>query len=254
MKKKYTDEQLELEVKNNYSLQEVLNKLKLIGGHSRIKEKIIKLNLDTSHWFSKLIGARKKTCSLNDLLVINGTTNSSGLRVRLLNNGLLKYECYECKINEWNKKSLSLQLDHINGTHNDNRLENLRLLCPNCHSQTPTYCGKKTKGQKRKKDDEYIIHKCKSCSLPLSSGSSKNTRGYCKLCRHNKYNGKLNKSQVIEIQNLYASKEKTYEQIISEFNISKNTFYKILKLDSEKVINMQERVRLIDNVLSLHKE
>ena len=51
--------------------------------------------------------------------------------------------CSECGVGEvWNSKSLVLQLDHINGVHNDHRLENLRLLCPNCHSQTDTFCGK----------------------------------------------------------------------------------------------------------------
>lgn len=45
-------------------------------------------------------------------------------------------------IGVWNGKKLSLQLDHINGDHSDNRLENLRFLCPNCHTQTETYCSK----------------------------------------------------------------------------------------------------------------
>jgi len=49
------------------------------------------------------------------------------------------YECSECGIKEWNGKSISLQLDHINGNNKDNRLENVRWLCPNCHSQTDTW-------------------------------------------------------------------------------------------------------------------
>jgi hypothetical protein len=52
------------------------------------------------------------------------------------------YCCAICGINEWCGQRLVLHLDHINGINNDNRLENLRLLCPNCHSQTPTYCNR----------------------------------------------------------------------------------------------------------------
>lgn len=56
----------------------------------------------------------------------------------------MEYRCSICgNTGEWNSKKLVLQLDHINGIHNDNRIENLRLLCPNCHSQTDTFCGKR---------------------------------------------------------------------------------------------------------------
>ena len=61
---------------------------------------------------------------------------------RLKAAGILENKCAECDIEEWNGKELVLHLDHINGKSTDHRLENLRLLCPNCHSQTDTYCGR----------------------------------------------------------------------------------------------------------------
>ena len=71
------------------------------------------------------------------------------LKRRMIEDNLLKNICSECNVSEWNEKKLVMQLDHIDGNSRNHRLNNLRMLCPNCHSQTDTYCGKnKTKQNK----------------------------------------------------------------------------------------------------------
>lgn len=64
------------------------------------------------------------------------------LKSRLLNEGLIKNECFTCGITDWNGKSLPLELDHIDGNPTNHNIDNLRMLCPNCHSQTETFRAK----------------------------------------------------------------------------------------------------------------
>ena len=64
------------------------------------------------------------------------------LKIRLIKNKLLLTECAVCGINQWNGKSINLELDHVDGNRRNHLLANLRLLCPNCHSQTDTYRSK----------------------------------------------------------------------------------------------------------------
>lgn len=78
----------------------------------------------------------------NDVFVIDSTySNRRELKKRLARNGMAQM-CASCGIGpEWNGSPLTLQLEHANGVFNDNRVENLSLLCPNCHSQTETFAG-----------------------------------------------------------------------------------------------------------------
>lgn len=72
---------------------------------------------------------------IEDILVENSTYLSiARLKERLVNETDMTYKCAICGIDSWMGQPLSLHLDHINGINNDHRLENLRFLCPNCHS------------------------------------------------------------------------------------------------------------------------
>lgn len=142
-----SDEQFVSLIKNSTNISEVLFKLgySVKGnswGFSQIRRRMDDLGLDMSLFKGKSAVLKlNKSRSLNekDLFKENCKHNRNNLRRYIIKNNILPYKCAMCGITEWNGKTLSLELDHINGINNDNRLENLRFLCPNCHSQTTTY-------------------------------------------------------------------------------------------------------------------
>lgn len=119
--------------------------LKNHGNNFRtVKKRITEEMIDDSHIHCGSSGGVRKKIPLEEILVEKSTyTNRDNLKKNLINKGLLKNQCYMCGLSPlWNGKRLVLVLDHINGKNSDNRIENLRLLCPNCNSQTDTFCGR----------------------------------------------------------------------------------------------------------------
>lgn len=156
---KYTLEQLKDAVEHSRSVREVLKKLGVspCGGNYSTFHKAVKYyQISTEHFhgqgwnkedYSELLdNARKvREIPLEDILKPDTFYKSSGLRIKLINQGFKEHKCEMCGLTEWVGKPISLELDHINGIKTDNRLENLRILCPNCHSQTDTYRGRNKK-------------------------------------------------------------------------------------------------------------
>lgn len=117
-----------------------------------LRKRMQEENINFSHFLSKkesLVPYKNSYGSIEEILIVNSSFNRSHLKTKLLKEKLLEYVCVMCgQLPEWNGKPLTLQLDHINGISNDNRLENLRILCPHCHSQTDNFAGKNKKLRK----------------------------------------------------------------------------------------------------------
>jgi hypothetical protein len=153
-KRTWTEKQLKDAVNKSTSVRQVLRRLNLKeagGNYSQIKKYIEFYKIDKGHftgygWSKGLRGIGKPRLKLEDILIKDSYFQSYKLKKRLFEANLKPKYCEFCG---WCKKSkdgrLPLELDHINGNSMDNRLENLRVLCPNCHSLQPTHRGRNRK-------------------------------------------------------------------------------------------------------------
>jgi hypothetical protein len=228
MNNKYLKENFDPIVKSSKTKREICEKLGLHknGGGILTVNKYIKLyNIDISHFEYKRKNNFLKINIENILIENSEYTSTNHLKNRLYEEGLKKRECELCGQDEnWNGKHMSLILDHINGINNDNRLENLRIVCPNCNATLETHC----KGNNKKIVPNYVknlnkFSNCIECGIELKNKTKNNL---CKKC----YDIKQRKVQRPDLETLLKDVEMLgYEGSGRKYKVSGNNIKKWIK-------------------------
>jgi hypothetical protein len=188
------------------------------SNNKTIKARIKHLNISVSHFNPKHYKAGQLSTNrkipLSDILVENSTYPRTKLKKRLIENGMLKEVCSICGCKDkWQDKKLIMILDHINGVNNDNRIENLRLTCPNCGSQLDTHAGRNKK---------RVTYYCESCGEEKKTKYSKNCNTCSKLERR-KIKRPSREALLKDVENL------GYEGTGRKYKISGNSIRNWLK-------------------------
>lgn len=216
---KYNEEYFSEIVKISINFKDVCRKLQIgttYGNRQTVKKYIIKYNLNIDHFYTPPSSVKNFIKrEFKDILIKNSTYNHNhNLKNRLYEASLKERYCELCgQSEEWMGKKMSLILDHINGINNDNRLENLRIVCPNCNATLDTHCGKNIKNKKK-----YYCF----CGNEMSKYGKK-----CLKCSKHKQRKITNRPDLIVLVNKI--KELGYSKTGLEYGVSDNTIRKWLK-------------------------
>ncbi len=153
---RFTRQEIEQFVKDSFSYAQLAKKCGYKGGSSlqQIKQMVEQFELDVSHftgqgWLAGRTYESKKYIQFNEY-IRSKYVQTNKLRKKLLKEGLKEHVCECCLNSMWNGVPIPLEVHHIDGDKNNNDLENLQLLCPNCHALTDTYRGRNTRRHKEK--------------------------------------------------------------------------------------------------------
>ena len=181
----FSEEELRQIVLNSTSMKQVIDKLGYSthsgSNSSTVKARLEKYNIDISH-FTTIKGIERNE---ENVFIENSTASQATLRRWYIKGEYTPYVCSICGQEPfWQGKDLTLILDHINGHNHDDRLENLRWVCPNCNQQLDTTCGKNKANRKHITSKGVIKPSklkffCKNCNKEITSQSKS---GLCQEC------------------------------------------------------------------------
>lgn len=165
-------EKIEEALVGSNSYNEVLRKLNIptVGNNATTLKRILVQNniiVDFNYKATYKNRAAARTKDIKEYLTENSTISSYKLGLKIFKEGLKEYKCECCGLSNWMGREIRLQIHHIDGNHTNNRLENIQVLCPNCHSQTNNFC---TKAEKK-------IKYCPDCGREILGSSN-----YCFDC------------------------------------------------------------------------
>ncbi len=202
-------------VKENNTLSGILKHFGFShkGGQSKILKARLKEDaIEHSHiplGWGFYRGGGTKPLPLEQVMVKNSTYNRGHLKNRIIKEGLLKEVCAICgREPEWEGKRLVLVIDHINGVHNDHRLENLQLLCPNCNSQTPTFAGRNLPWA------GCAFINCSQCAKKITKKG--NQSGLCRTCYHAERSADVEHPSRIAIRKVARPSKEELQKLIAE--------------------------------------
>ncbi len=218
-------------INDSSTLVEVLEKLGFDGyngNHRTLKERIIEDRLDISileksrkEKMIQKLDKLSKDVKLDNSVVFKENSEyrcNRNIKRRLIEDGTKEYKCECCSIGgEWNGKILNLQLDHINGINDDNRIENLRFICPNCHSQTKTFSGRNASSNKNTV--------CKICGVDIHNKSI-----HCFDCAMRESGKKHRKFEIDKECLEKLVYEKSFTEIGRMYNVTDNSVRKRCKV------------------------
>lgn len=206
------------------------------------------LNIDLNEYLT--IGHDKNSYSsriLNvytdeEIFVANSPARRSVVKNRIVKNNLLEYECSSCGISSWHGYTITLHLDHINGIGNDNRLDNLRFLCYNCHTQTKTY------GNKKCNSDNNKLRTCSNdgCSNTLNPT---NKNGICYSCLYTS-----NTDKIIVDDTVWLKLNMTEKEFVKEWNSSITISEAVSKIHAYGNKKKREYIKIVAFSLGLNRD